>query len=214
MKHFLANIDNPTVLDVGANEGQSVELIRNTFPTAIIHSFEPSPATFGMLCKNCSGLKGVSPWNVAVGAGNEPMKLLENVESGMTSFLELGSLGWGAVKKATTVEMVTLDAFTEKNGIAKIHILKCDTQGFEVEVLNGAKRLMNEGRIALIYLEIIFSDMYKGIAPFDELYKLLRENGFLLVGFYSPHFQKNLLSWTDALFINAKFLEQAPQRVG
>jgi hypothetical protein len=56
--------------------------------------------------------------------------------------------------------------------------------------------------------------MYKGIAPFDELYKLLRENGFLLVGFYSPHFQKNLLSWTDALFINAKFLEQAPQRVG
>jgi len=204
MKHFLANIDRPTVFDVGANVGQSAQQVRKIFPGAVIHSFEPSPEIFGKLSANCSGLEGLHAWNCAVGSENGRMPLLENVESDMTSFLEPSRFGWGKVHKTTTVEVVTLDAFTSRNDVGYIHILKSDTQGFEIEVLKGAKRLMKEGRIALIYLEVIFSDMYKGIPPFDDLYKLLRENGFLLVGFYSPHFQKNLLSWTNALFINAK----------
>ena len=133
------------------------------------------------------------------------MTLIENVEPDMTSFLEPSEFAWGRVDKSTTVDVVTLDDFSSRHHIEYIHILKSDTQGYEYEVLKGAKRLMNENRIAMVYLEFIFSDMYKGAAPFDQISGLLREHGFLLVCFYNPHFQEHLLSWNDALFINSKF---------
>ena len=47
--HVLIGQDEPLILDVGANVGQSIEAFRSWFPDAHIHSFEPSPATFARL---------------------------------------------------------------------------------------------------------------------------------------------------------------------
>ncbi len=43
-----ANVDNSqlTILDVGANVGQSIERFRRYLPNAEIYSFEPNPNTF------------------------------------------------------------------------------------------------------------------------------------------------------------------------
>src|ERR1700722_3433811 len=205
MAFFLANTERPTVFDVGANVGQSVKKFRHSMPECVIHSFEPSPRTYGRLRETCAGIQGVSTWNCGVGATNGQMPLLENVESDMTSVLEPSEFAWGHADKTTMVDLVTLDDFSAKNGIDYIHILKSDTQGYEFEVFSGARRLMAENKIGLIYFEVIFSDMYKGTRPFDEILKLLFEHGFLLVSFYTPHFQKNLLSWTDVLFINSRY---------
>jgi hypothetical protein len=144
-----------------------------------------------------------------MGSARGQLPLLENVASDMTSFLEPSTSAWGSVDKTTLVDVMTLDAFAAEQGIGRIDVLKSDTQGFEFEVLSGAKGLMAENRISMVYFEMIFSDMYKAMRPVDQVLGLLGENGFLPVSFYEPNYQGGLLSWMDALFIHGKFHAQA-----
>ena len=76
-------------------------------------------------------------------------------------------------------------------------------------MFKGAQQMMREDRIQMLYFEIIFSDMYKDLPGFDTVYRYLSENRFRLVSFYRFHFQNNLASWTDALFINPQFRQGA-----
>jgi len=64
---------------------------------------------------------------------------------------------------------------------------------------------MEEDRIALIYFEFIFSDMYENLPSFHDVFRYLCELNYSLVTFYESHFQEELVSWTDALFINREF---------
>jgi hypothetical protein len=66
--------------------------------------------------------------------------------------------------------------------------------------MRGADRMMREGRIHLIFTELNCSEMYKGQAELDEIYRFLREHQFRLVTFYRFAYQDNRAGWTDALF--------------
>jgi FkbM family methyltransferase len=214
MGTFLAGIESPMILDVGANVGQSVRRFKQRFPGAQINSFEPSPRSYAELMANCSGLPNVKAWNCGMGSAKGQLPLLENAASDMTSFLEPSARAWGSVEKTTLVDVLTLDSFAAEHGIDRIDILKSDTQGFEFDVLSGARRLMAENRISLVYLEMIFSDMYKAMKPIDKVLGLLSENNFLPVNFYEPNFQGGLISWMDALFINSNFYSKVTNRAG
>ena len=69
MQKFLHN-DNPLIVDVGANVGQSIQNYRSEFPRCKIHSFEPSPTTFEKLKKHAIGFKDVHLWNCALGSNS------------------------------------------------------------------------------------------------------------------------------------------------
>src|SRR5207253_4668851 len=98
-------------------------------------------------------------------------------------------------------EVRTIDSYCAERGITIIDILKSDTQGFDLEVIKGAARLLEQRRIQLIYMEITFSDMYKGLPRFDEIYGFLADRGFALVSFYDFYYQHGRAGWTDALFV-------------
>ena len=53
-----------------------------------------------------------------------------------------------------TVQTQTLDDFCLEQQIEFIDVLKIDTEGNELNVLSGAKRLLSENRIKIIYTEI------------------------------------------------------------
>lgn len=201
MARFLHE-ERPMIFDIGANAGQSIHKFRSRFPKSVIHSFEPSPETFQTLCQNTDRFKDVHLWNCALGSSVGKMPFLENSISVMSSFLPLGEFGWGEVTKETLVEVKTIDRFCEDENIEYIDILKSDTQGFDFEVLKGAERTINAQKIGLIYLEITFSDMYKNLPSFGKIYDFLIDRDFLLVSFYKFNYQKEMVSWTDALFIH------------
>ncbi len=200
MGQLLTGVSQPTILDVGANVGQSVDRFRAALPAAVIHSFEPSPATFAKLMQHCEGLVGIRTWNYGVGAATGTLPLLENTFSDMSSFLAPGPTGWGEVAQTTTVPVMTLDAFADREGIERIHVLKSDTQGYDFEVFKGAQGLMRAGRIQLIYYEVTVSAMYQGLPAYYEAFRFLAEQGFQPVSFYDQHYQNGLLSWMDVLF--------------
>jgi len=205
MQRFTKSVDEPVIFDVGANVGQSVSRFIKYFPSASMHSFEPSPSTFEKLELHCRTFPRVTAWNYGVGASNTTLTFHENNYSDMSSFLAPSTTSWGKIVRKTDAPVVTLDTFAKDHNINFIHILKSDTQGFDYEVFKGASQLMDENRIALIYFEIIFSNMYENLPQFHEVLQYLEEKNFDLVTFYKSNFQNELVSWTDALFINRAY---------
>jgi len=195
----------PLILDVGANEGQSVHRFKRLFPECELHAFEPSPSTFQKLKLNTLNFANVVYNQAGVGSKTGILSLRENEYSDMSSFLEPSESCWGNIVNTTRVPVVTLDSYCESKKINEISILKTDTQGFDYEVLVGATNLIQFSRVHIVLTEMIFSDMYKNSKPFGEYYSFLKESGYKLVGFYGFGRQDGLASWCDGLFVNPDF---------
>jgi FkbM family methyltransferase len=195
----------PVVFDVGANVGQTIAAIRQRFKESAIHSFEPSLSTFQTLQKTSQGLPDLYLNNVGMGAFPGTKTFVENTRSEMSSFLEPGEECWGSVTKRTQIRIDTVDEYCARSGVEHIDILKCDAQGFELEVLRGAKGVFDRKRIGLVYLEVLFSAMYENQSGIDELFKFLFDYGFRVISFYDMHYQDGLLGWTDVLLVDPRF---------
>jgi FkbM family methyltransferase len=202
----LNGIPNSAVIfDVGANIGNTIREFRAEFANPIIHAFEPSPETFQSLRTNVTSIPSVTLNNLGLGSYIGQLTFHENKLADMSSFLESDKDCWGESKRDVNVPMGTVDEYCFKNRIERIDVLKSDTQGYELEVLRGADRMLTSGCVYLVYLEIIFSEMYKGRPDLDEIYRHLRDRGFRLVRFYHFNFQNDRAGWTDALFACEKF---------
>lgn len=186
----------PTIFDVGANIGQTIDDVLAVYPGATVHSFEPG-AVFHQLSTTHSKLAHLN--NAALGAQVGTLPFYENTQAVMSSFLKLDT-GWGEQKKATPVPVDTLDRYCEAHGVQSIDLLKSDTQGFDLEVLKGATRMLNERRIKAVFLEINFANLYKDQPGLNEIYRFLAARGFDLVSFYDFYYHNDRPGWTDALF--------------
>lgn len=202
MRRF-TTAERPLIFDVGANVGQSVGLFRKYFERPVIHSFEPGAVAFQELERNTAGIPDLRRNNLGLASQAGSRTFIENDRTDMSSLLEPGSDCWGEIKRTYTVDVSTIDDYCAETGIDWIDVLKVDTQGSELDVIKGAEGMMRKGNIHLIYLEIIFSEMYKGLPRLDEVYGFLADRGFALVSFYDCWYQHERAAWTDALFIHS-----------
>jgi FkbM family methyltransferase len=205
----------PIVLDIGANTGQSVMKFRRQMPASIIHSFEPSPASFRELSTNTRGVRLLHLWNCAIGSAAGEVILNENSNSDLSSVLPLGPAGWGTVVNRTRVRCRTLDEFIETERIPQIDVLKVDTQGYELEVFKGADVVLRSNMIGMVFFEVNFESLYQNLPSLPELFEFLSVRGFRLVSIYDIHHHDNgVAGWGDALFIRESYLGSDPQRQG
>jgi FkbM family methyltransferase len=193
---------NRTIFDVGANVGYSVQRFLHAFPGSSVYAFEPSPDTFERLKNRVGGSPGVRLTNCGVGSADGVLELIENEIHTMSSFLPLDRFGTGQERVTRSVPVRSLDSICAEFGVQSIDLLKSDTQGFELEVFRGAKRLMDAGKIGLVHCEIIFSEMYKNLPKFTEVCARLLDSGFSLVSTYDFHYQNGIAGWCDALFVH------------
>src|SRR5437867_13004736 len=138
----LAATPAPLIFDVGANRGQTIEQFRRYFERPLIHAFEPGRSAFAELQRRSAGISDLVLNNTALGARAESRSFLDNDHDDMSSFLEPSVTAWGEIKSRYPVDVITLDDYCEARGIGRIDILKIDTQGFDLQVLAGAQRLM------------------------------------------------------------------------
>jgi FkbM family methyltransferase len=203
MRRLVTSNEYPILFDVGANRGQSIALFRAHFPLPVIHAFEPAPSTFVRLKEQTVGIPNLHLNNIALGSNCERRPLVENSQDTVSSLLPPGKdYCWGDISAQTDVNVSSLDAYCESNNIARIDVLKSDTQGFDHEVLKGAINLLGEHRIHLVYTELNFLEVYEGMARVEEIYVFLKSLGFELVSFYDLCWHNCRLGWLDALFID------------
>lgn len=211
----IATIANPSdvrvVLDVGANLGETTMEFASIFKSAVVYSFEPDPTTFNKLNARAKPLQPrVRCFNVGLGCTVESRDLIINMGSGGNSFLEISPAihdfakgDWTVPVGKVRTELNTLDNFCEHNGIDNIDLIKIDTQGYELEILNGGKGMISPDKTKLIYIEVLFVELYKNQVFFSEIYSELTNRGYRLVGLYNRFYKPDApchLLWCDALF--------------
>lgn len=208
--------DIRTVFDVGANEGMTTTKLLEHFPRATVHAFEPHPETFKRYQSRLQGDARVRATQTAVGATVGEVMLTLCATSVMHSLLPRTARFKGAERGQITVPCVTLDKYCADKGISQVDVLKSDTQGFELEVLRGAKTLLERKAIRYIAIEMILVELYEGQCSFEALYVELKRHGYALVGLYdqvrmNKAFEDSaILQWCDGLFAATNAAPLAP----
>lgn len=173
-----------TMFDVGANIGQTWEWFRDNEPGAKIYCFEPVVKTFNELKSKTIKDKNCVIENIAFGdvPGEKTIKLFDQ-HSALNSLKdELMNPDTKATEE--TIKIETLDIYCKKNGIGKIDFLKIDTEGYELNVLEGAKGMLTSSSISFIYCEIgILKQNFRN-TNLAELTEWLAQKNYYFFGLY------------------------------
>jgi FkbM family methyltransferase len=196
------------ILDLGANQGQSVRHFFRDFRRPEILSVEPARGNLEILRRRYGSHPRVRIVPAAMGETDGEAELRVYEQSEMNSLLPLEPSERvrpvGAdlpVLETERVEVMTLDTLAAKNGLERIDLLKMDCQGAEMAILRGARRMLAERRITCICLEVMFQPLYVSQAGLEEYRAFLEPHGFALTGFYSPAFRQHSLFHADVLFV-------------
>ena len=173
------------IFDIGANAGQFGVLLRKIGFDGKIISFEPLSDAREILL-NIS--KNDPLWQIAlqtaIGEENGEIEIQIAGNSHSSSVLDMLDTHVRAAPDSKyigkeKVALRTLDSiapdYMDSNSIA---FIKIDTQGYETQVMNGAKKLMSQ--IVGLQVEISLVPLYKGQCLFDEMLKKLKNDGFEL----------------------------------
>jgi Methyltransferase FkbM domain len=76
-----------------------------------------------------------------------------------------------------------------------------DVQGAEIQILDGAKKMLASHRIGLIYAEIITMPTYKGQSSFWEILRRFEDCGKCLYNMYNFSLVEGRLRQIDAIFV-------------
>ena len=204
-----------TILDVGANIGQTAHRYRALFPRADVYSLEPFEGTFNTLAKAFRDDPKVKPRRVALAEASGTKTFHLNRNDVTNSLLPAAADSFDHVPASMTetlstieVPARTLDEFLDDEGIVDLPILKLDVQGAELIVLDGARRTLDAGRIDIVYTEVSFAELYSGGADFCAIRARMAEHRYVLYGLYGLNQgSSGLLAWGDALFISPSLRE-------
>jgi FkbM family methyltransferase len=173
------------VLDVGANQGQYGRELRSAGYQGQIISFEPLSEAFKVLEKACLH---DSKWHAyprcAIGEmdGNISINVSQNsVSSSVLPMLNnhLDAAPESAYVSEEKVDIYTLDTIWSK--IKKVEgatLLKIDTQGYEWQVLNGAKDMLSQ--VHGVQMELSLLPLYQEQYLWRDCIDRLDSEGFTL----------------------------------
>ena len=173
------------IFDVGANEGQSARSMRGCFPDAEIWCFEPVSQTYQELLRQTGDLD-LRHHQVGFGAVPQEAVMMVDKENRMSDTNSLVSSihHQQDALVSETIQIDTLDAFCEREGVSNIDYLKVDTEGYDLTVLQGAARLLQENCVAFIETEVSMNPGNKLHVPFELMKEYLEANNYRLFGIY------------------------------
>ncbi len=190
IKYFEIN----KIFDIGANVGNYAMVMRRLGFLGNIVSFEPLSETFKKLQKNAVKDNNWEAINIALGnkdgeseiniaGNNDSSSILEMMPLHSKSAPESSYIGKERIKvnKLDTV----FDMYCEKGDNV---FVKIDTQGYELNVLQGAEKSLSH--IKGIQIEMSLVQLYDGGILYKEMIELIEKKGFSLFsienGFSDP----------------------------
>jgi FkbM family methyltransferase len=172
IKDHVATLPKGAVLfDVGAFKGQYTRLLEKYAPQqSRIYCFEPNISVFPELQENLRDLENCVPMDIALSdhVGEREFFVRADREiSGHSSFHGNTLSGVHHIAgKRRTVTVTTLDQFCADHDITRIDFLKLDVEGHELQVLQGARQLLDTSSIHAIQFE------FTQLNPFVRLFFL------------------------------------------
>lgn len=173
------------VFDVGANVGQySLLASKLVGETGHVYAFEPSPDVLVKLqhhlevnhadnvlltrkaVAECNGTASFYPAN-------------ENSNQGVGSLLPAEEYrGKIRTEESIEVEVVTLDNFCEEHGIDHIDLLKIDVEGYDLDVLKGAEKILDRSPGIVVLAEVEPMNLVQRGLTHADFVQYMTERGF------------------------------------
>lgn len=212
IRHLVGK-DDPVIIEVGANCGQTTVELLKAMPGATIHAFEPEPRAIAKF-RDAIANPNVHLYECAIGAVNGTTSFYQS--SGAEHLLEYRQ-GWdqsGSIRRPNshlkvwpwvkfenqiTVPIMTLDDWSMQHQIAQADFIWADVQGAESDLVEGAARFLRSTRY--FYTEYSNDEWYEGQITLADLLEKLPD--FDLVRRYIM----------DALFKNTRIAPKASRTI-
>jgi len=160
------------VVDAGANIGiYSQFFSRCVGPTGVVHSFEPSPENFRRLRSAARKFSNICLCQVAVGERSERSKLYVSNELNVDHRVYVPE---GDSRRAIDIDIVALDDYFQPG--QRVDLIKMDIQGYELQALRGASRVLVDNPDAKLLLEFWPYGLKQAGANWPELVQALKNN--------------------------------------
>ncbi len=197
-----------TLIDVGAHKGVYTDLFNNNFIIKEIYMFEPQKEIFKFLKSKYKKDKEISIYNNAVSNKNTSQKIYINkhdLTSGLTQinkknfYLNIKAKLFGGninemVTQTYKVKSIKLFDFFKKKKIKSIDLIKIDTEGHELNVLEGLGSQISN--IKIILIEFHNNEIYLNYDS-EKIHKFLVKKRFKL----QKTFKFPLTKWEDRIYI-------------
>ena len=178
------NMKDSCIIDVGAFDGNSSLTFSKIFPDTNILGFEANPQAYQTAKNNTSKHSKIELHHTAISNKNEKMTFYVTSNKVSSSLNKLNHIPTNSadykkeldVIEKVEVEARKLDEFTKNK---KVALLKVDTQGHELEVLEGSKQTLMQTRFVLI--EMSNHNIYAQGCKYYEVDEWLRKHNFLLL---------------------------------
>jgi FkbM family methyltransferase len=204
LKAFENSRDKLVIFDIGANIGDwtcmlGKEALRLKIYSRIeVHAFEPVPSTFQTLQENIAK-------NKFSDIAHFVPEALSNEEGVTRMFIEGDNAGSNSLHefslkkdvRSIQIRRTTIDLYSFRNNIKFIHLVKCDAEGHDMEVLLGAKRSFQEQKIGAFQFEYsslwVYSRHY-----LKDVFDYFKGSPYV-IGKITPHGLELHDQWNDNL---------------
>ena len=166
------------VLDVGANIGlMTLHAACLVGETGKVFSFEPMPEIFAQLQSNIelNSATQVHPFSMALGAESGALPIFAHPEINRGSSSLLCDV---TAKPAHVTRVLTLDEFVSREVPTPIRLVKVDVEGWELEVLKGAKATLSGQDAPILCVECSELHPISGGSIADLFDFIRRVNGY------------------------------------
>ena len=190
---------NDVVWDVGANIGfytkkfhkLVVDNCRKKIPKmkrGCVVAFEPDLQAMKKLKKSFFSKKNILFKQIALSNSNGFLKFTNDPMSPTNQIIDTNSQ-FIYENKSVKVKSFKADSLIKKLNLSIPNVVKIDTEGFELEVLQGMKNTLKNNSLREVFIEVHFSILKKRNLkkPIPSIIKLLKSNKFLISWIDSSH---------------------------
>lgn len=202
-----ARLNPGVIVDVGANRGEWTRGIAALLGGNHFFAYEPNPAVYRELEETTKHLP-ITLRQAAVGAAPGSVTLQVEGVHQLSSVLplrhELREIHDSPIERLQLKEvpLVTLDE--ELEAVSEIGILKLDVQGYEQQVLRGARSVLRRTRVLMI--EMLYRSYYIGDLTFEGLHAEVKQTSDLALHVVGPPQcdPAGQPLWADVIYVNSQ----------
>jgi len=168
-----------TIVDIGASNGMWTQMARQYLPNAHSLLIEAQPVHAEALEAYCSQ-DTLSEYRLAAASHSDGGEVYFDDSSAF------GGLASDQPTKhaQTRVPSISIDAEVERRELSGPFLLKLDTHGYEIPILNGATKVLKHTQVAVI--ETYNFQIAEGSLLFHEMCADMERRGFRVADFSEP----------------------------
>ncbi len=198
----------PVIFDIGSNRGDYASAVITSFGSENIHlyCFEPSKTAYELLNTKLSKRSDVRLYNFGFGDKTETVKLYSCLEGAGSA--SVNNAPYHHKDHNLVIEeiaLTTLDEFCDTHHLQKIHFMKMDVEGYEMNILSGGSKLINSAAIDFIQFEFGFPSIESRVF-FKDIFSFLTEKYRIYRSLFDGLIEIPAYDYKDELYTIQNFL--------